>query len=396
MLRLRISAAAESAVRGGHPWVFADSVREANRTGTTGELAVIYDRRDRFLAIGLYDAESPLRLRVLQAGRPVRVDAAWWRMRLEASMARRHGIAGENTSGLRCINGESDGWPGLVLDRYEDVAVLKLYTAAWLPWLGDVQRWIDEALRPSAIVLRMSRNMQHMASTRFQLNDGQILSGVPVQRPVVFRENGVRFEADVVRGQKTGFFLDQRENRRLIRGMAPGREVLNAFSFSGGFSMYALHGGAASVTDIDISEHALAAARRNLELNGQALNQSSLRYRGIQADVFEWLAGNTSEKFDLIILDPPSLAKREAERAGAIRAYASLAQNALGHLKTGGILAAFSCSAHVTADEFFGAVRHAASASGRRWSETATAGHAADHPATFREAVYLKGIYLQF
>ena len=137
-LKLTITAAAETIVRGGHPWVYSDSVRSQSREAQAGELAVIYDRKDKFLAVGLFDPESPLRVRVLHAGKPATLDDAWWQARLETTLARRASVADALTNGLRLINGESDGWPGLVLDRYDTTLVLKLYTAAWLPWLERV------------------------------------------------------------------------------------------------------------------------------------------------------------------------------------------------------------------------------------------------------------------
>ncbi len=146
MLRLRITAAAETAIRSGHPWVFAESIRGQNRQGRLGELAAIYDRKDCFLSIGLFDPGSPLRVRVLHASNPVTIDSAWWRERLRQAIARRDGLFGEQTTGYRWINGESDGWPGLVLDRYDTTLVLKLYTAAWLPRLKQVVGLIDSAL----------------------------------------------------------------------------------------------------------------------------------------------------------------------------------------------------------------------------------------------------------
>lgn len=395
-LRVRVTATAETIVRGGHPWVFADSVRELNREGVTGELAVIYDRKDRFLAIGLFDAESPIRVRVLHAGKPVKIDTAWWQQRLGAALKLRESIATRDTTGLRLIHGESDGWPGLVLDRYGDVLVLKLYTAAWLPRLNDVLQRLSQTLGPASVVLRMSRNMQDAAAEQFNRRDGDVLAGAPVNGPVVFRENGVAFEADVLKGQKTGFFLDQRENRKLVGALSKGRDVLNAFSFSGGFSLYAAQGGAKSVTDLDISAHALESARRNFALNQPNPAIAASLHRSIQADAFDWIASNRDPKFDLIVLDPPSLAKREAERAGAARAYQTLAGDAIRSLRSGGVLVACSCSAHVSADGFFSAVRTAGQRSGRRFLELRTTGHPADHPARFPEANYLKGIYLQF
>jgi 23S rRNA (cytosine1962-C5)-methyltransferase len=387
-LRLRVTPAAESKLRGGHPWLFADSVRGQNRDGQTGELAVIFDRKDCFLAIGLFDADSPIRVRVLHAGKPCVIDRAWWHQRATESLNRRSELFDAQTTGYRLINGESDGWPGLVLDRYGDTLVLKLYTSAWLVRLEE----IAEVLAPEMpMVLRLSRNIQNFASQRFGLRDGRILRGPPLEGPVLFLENGLRFEADVLRGQKTGFFLDQRENRRQTGALAAGRAVLNLFSYTGAFSLYAAAGGAASVLSLDISEHALAGARRNFSLNQDKPSAARCRHETIQADAFDWLAANPEKSFDMIVLDPPSLARRESERAAAINAYGRLIEGALSCLARDGILVAASCSAHVSADEFFGLARKF----GSRVEEVKTTRHAADHPATFPEGEYLKCIYLR-
>lgn len=400
-LRLRVTAVAETIVRGGHPWVFAGSVREQNRPGHAGELAVIFDRKDRFLAIGLYDPESPIRLRILHVGKPATLDAAWWRTRLRTALDQRNGLFDDATTGYRWIHGESDGWPGLVLDRYDQTLVLKIYTAAWLPRLQETTRLIQDELRPARLILRFSRNVLDLARAAGFEEGAQWTEASPMP-PVspawdgreIFLETGLRFEADVVRGQKTGFFLDQRENRRRVETLAGGRVVLNAFSFSGGFSLYAARGGATSVTDLDISAHALESARRNFDLNRSLDPVARCLHETVQADTFAWLGATTGRRFDLVILDPPSLARREPEREGAIAAYERLAAAGLNVLREGGTLVAASCSAHVTEDEFFSAVRKAAARSGRRWVERGTTGHPPDHPATFPEARYLKCIYL--
>lgn len=395
-LRLRVTATAEQHIRAGHPWVFSDSVRETNRAGAAGELAVIFDRNDKFLAVGFFDPESPIRVRILHVGKPLNIDAAFWQARLDAALQRREGLFDAETTGYRLINGESDGWPGLVLDRYDTTLVLKIYTAAWVERLEEITGLVQECLKPERIILRVSRNLERRSPTR---RDGDLLfpkhAGPEAGAPVAFLENGIHFEADVWKGQKTGFFLDQRENRHLVESLARGRTVLNAFSFSGGFSLYAARGGAKSVTDLDISKHALDSAKRNFALNSSDTTIAACRHEAIQTDVFEWLAGNAGRKFDLIVLDPPSLAKRETERAGAIRAYTKLAESGLAHLAPGGVLVACSCSAHVTAEEFFNAVRQATRSSGRRCTELQTTRHAPDHHATFAEAEYLKGIYLR-
>lgn len=394
-LRLRVGAVAEKIIRSSHPWLFAGSIREQNREGQSGELAVIYDRENRFLAIGLFDPDSPLRVRILHVGKAVTLDEAWWEGHLQKALDQRRGLFNENTNGFRWINGENDGWPGLVLDCYGSVLVLKIYTAAWLPRLDSIVGLICKWLKPASLVLRLSRNIQDKARKGHGLTDGQVVSGSPVNGCAVFLENGICFEADVLKGQKTGFFLDQRENRRRVEGFAEGGDVLNAFSFSGGFSLYAARGGAKSVTDLDISEHALEAARRNFRLNQANPKIAACRHETLQTDVFEWLRKNTQRQFQVVIMDPPSLAKRESERTGAVQAYRKLAANGMRLLQQGGVLVAASCSAHVSAEEFFGAVREAAAQSGRRFRELETTMHPPDHAATFPEGQYLKCIYLK-
>jgi len=394
-LKLRIKAAAETAVRSGHPWIFSGGILESNRAGQTGELAVIFDRHDKFFAIGFFDADSPIRVRILHVGKPQTIDFNWWESRLEKSLALRRDLFDAQTTGFRLIHGESDGWPGLVLDKYNSALVLKIYMAGWLPRLDEILPLFQKNIACERIVLRLSRNIQANAEKQFQRRDGQVLFGSTPDGPVIFAENGVRFEADVVRGQKTGFFLDQRENRREVELLARGRRVLNAFSFSGGFSVYAARGGAKSVTDLDISDHALESAKRNFALNKNVPGVAACRHETVQADAFAWLASG-AEKFDLIVLDPPSLAKRAAEREAAIRAYKRLNSLGIEKLARGGILVAGSCSAHVSAVEFFDAIRHAAMKSGRKFTELKTLQHPPDHPAGFKEAEYLKVIYLKF
>lgn len=392
-LRLRLTAAAESVVRAGHPWVFAASVRRQNRPGKTGELAVIYDRNNEFLAAGLFDPDSPIRVRVLHVGKPQPLDRDWWRRHLEQAQSRRAGLFDEKTTGYRCINGESDGWPGLVLDRYATTLALKLYTAAWLPRLGGVVELL--AAKDNRIVLRLSRNIATVAAAQFGYKDGQMLHGAALEGPVVFLESGLRFEADVLRGQKTGFFLDQRENRRNVEPLSAGGRVLNLFSYSGGFSLYAARGGAASVCSMDISGQALAAAERNFALNRNLPAVAGCPHETAQADVFSWLRDAAERRFDLVVLDPPALARRQSEREEAMRAYWRLLTGAMGRLNPKGMLVASSCSAHVSAADFFGLAREAARQSGRAFEEWRTTGHAPDHPVTFKEGEYLKCIYLR-
>jgi len=384
-LQMRLLPRAESAVRDGHPWIFADSVKSQNREGAAGELVVIYDRRDRFLGVGLYDPASPIRVRVVHAGAPVAIDRDWWLGRAREAAARRVGIFSDATTGARCINGESEGFPGLVADRYGDTLVAKLYSAVWLPRWAEIEGVLREVFTPRHLVLRLSRNLAAQAEA---CGIGEGFCGEPGEEVVVFRENGLAFEAAVRHGQKTGFFLDQRDNRARVEALAAGREMLNLFSFTGGFSVYAARGGAARVVDVDISRHALEGARRNFALNPQL---AGTRHERVRADVFDWLAG-CDRRFDLVVCDPPSLAMRESDRQRAIKGYHRLNAAALARLRPGGVLVAASCSAHVPADGFFTTVRDAVARCGENFRECWTSGHAADHPATFPEAAYLKAI----
>lgn len=394
-LKAKISPAAERQARRGHPWIYSDSISKTNREGRTGEIAFLYDHHDRFLGLGLYDAHSPIRIRMLHTGKPVQINEEWWAARLEVSLSKRAGLFQPTTNAWRWVHGENDGWPGWVLDRYDSILVLKIYTAAWLPWLDSLLPLLQKRLLPTAVVLRLSRNISAQAGEA-GLSDGAVLAGSlePGHGTVPFLENGLEFEADVVRGQKTGFFLDQRDNRSIVESLAAGRSVLNVFSYSGGFSLYAARGGAREVTSLDMSAQALESARRNFARNlGRAIPRT-IPSEWIRADAFAWLGSPGATAYDLIVLDPPALAKRADDRATALQSYRQLAQQAWKRLRPGGILAAASCSAQVPAEDFFHQVQSATSLGGSRGQVIRTTGQPADHPATFPEAAYLKCIYL--
>lgn len=319
-----MTAAAEGCLRDGHPSVSASSGWEQNREGETGEVAVIYDRQDRFLALGLFDAESPLRVRVLHRGKPVVLDAAWWQARFDQALALRQGVVDAGTDGCRLVNGESDGWPGLVLDRYGAVAVLKLLHRGLAARLPAITERIVDTVRPERLVLRLStRNIQAAARQGGALEDGQLLHGPALEAIPVFRESGLVFEADVLRGQKTGFFLDQRENRRRVGSLAAGRVVLNAFSFSGGFSLYAARGGATAVTDLDLSAHALAAAQHGYRPTQRGRSgRGRLPARDRAGRRLPLSSTAPASRFDLVVLDPPSLASARRSGRGQSRRMA--------------------------------------------------------------------------
>jgi len=391
-IAIRVIPAAERALREGHPWLFAQSIRRQSHDGRTGDLAVIFDRKDRFLAVGLYDPESPIRVRILQHQRPAAINQSWFQARLAAAADLRASLPATQTTGYRLVHGENDGLPGLVIDRYHQTYVMKLYTTAWVPHLQDVVAALTAVAAPERILLRLSRAVAEQGDNLHGLRDGTVLYGPPVDGQVRFTENGLRFEADVLRGQKTGFFLDQRENRARVEHLAQDQSVLNLFAYTGGFSLYAARGGAASVTSVDISRPALEAAARNFTLNPALAH---VPHELLQGDVFEVLAALKGNRvwFDLVIIDPPSFAKQQAEVERASAAYARLVQAGLSVLRPGGKLVMASCSSQVSASTFFALVLETAMKMGRPLQEIERTAHPVDHPIGFKEGAYLKCLF---
>ena len=395
-LALRVSPAAERAIRSGHPWVFDKAIRQQNVDGSPGDLAVIFDRKNRFLAIGLYAPASPIRVRILAHGQPAQIDADWFMYKVETAAEQRLPLLQTNTTGYRLVHGENDGLPGLVIDRYGETLVLKLYTTAWVPHLRDVLRAVTAVLPPKRIVLRLSRFVQRQEADLYGLFDGQLLWGQPVRNDgVLFLENGLYFEADVVHGQKTGFFLDQRNNRARVEKLAAGKRVLNVFAYTGGFSLYAARGGAKEVVSLDLSQPALANAMRNFKLNRAHEAVAAADHELLVGDAFltmQQLIAN-KRRFEMVIIDPPAFAKRQDEVERALTAYGRLVRLGLKLLRPGGVLVMASCTSRVTADQFFELVHKTALGVGRPLQEIERTGHALDHPIGFPEGAYLKCLF---
>jgi 23S rRNA (cytosine1962-C5)-methyltransferase len=286
---------------------------------------VVFDRKGRFLAVGLHDPHSSIRVRVLQHREPASIGREWFAAQLTAAAARRAPLRDRplaaRTTGYRLVHGENDGLPGFVVDRYEETLVIKLYTAAWVPHLRDVLAALTEVAPAERLVLRLGRAVQDRPQDLHGLNDGLVLSGPPLAGPVLFWENGLRFEADPIRGQKTGFFLDQRENRARVEPLAGGKDVLNVFAYTGAFSIYAARGGAEQIVDVDASAPALAAAERNLAHNRHIPRVATASHETVVADAFEALArmGEAGRRFDVVIVDPPAFARTSARSIGRSR-----------------------------------------------------------------------------
>lgn len=397
-LKLRVLPQAERHLREGHPWLYDTSITELGGEGAPGDLAVVFDRKDRFLSVGLFDPTSPIRVRMLHSGKPAAIDAAWFASRLAEAAFRRSPLFAPDlprTDGYRLLNGESDGFPGLVVDRYAGILVAKLYTPAWIPHLPVVLSALL-AVRPAErLVLRLNRAMARDAACLHGLHDGQILFGPPLDGPVVFSENGLFFEADPVAGQKTGFFLDQRDNRARVEELSRGRDVLNVFSYTGGFSVYAARGGARSVTSVDLSAPAMAGCERNFALNAEIPRVRGCPHHPVVGDAFQVLSemARSDRRFGLVVLDPPMFAQSKAQVEPALQAYRRLTRMGLAVLESGGTLVQASCSARVPAEAFFSAVEEAAKEAGRPLREVRSTSHALDHPAKFAESSYLKCLF---
>jgi 23S rRNA (cytosine1962-C5)-methyltransferase len=394
---VRLTNSAERWVRKEHPWLYAESVRSSNREGAPGDVAVIVDHDRKVMALGLWDPESPIRIRVLHRGGPRALDRDFFAERLASAAALRESLAARGTTAWRVANGESDGLPGLVVDKYEDTIVLKLYTAAWLPHLPEVLAAVTRVLAPERVVLRLARAIAEAVAARANLRDGDVLAGPPLAGPIVFRELGLALRCDPARGQKTGWFLDQRENRARVGARAGGKSVLDAFAYTGGFSLHAARGGATRVLSLDASRIALDEARANFALNQSDSAVARCVHELAHGDAFEELAKlrPSSRRFDLIVLDPPALTHRKEDVATALRAYAQLGELGVSLLARGGELVAASCSARVDADALAGAIHAGAARAGRKLAERERHGHAMDHPARFPESAYLKSIFFR-
>jgi len=388
LVRLELKEGLARHLRAGHPWVFKKALEQLPRI-PAGSVVDLVDG-GRFVARGYYDPHSAIAVRVLTRDPGEAIDAAFWERRVRGCHdARAQLLDLTDTDAYRLIHGEGDALPGVIVDRYGAHCVVKLYSAGLTPH----RHLLVEALRKlpglSGVIGRDEVGRDD-ADVDDEKGNGRVLWGEPAPQPLTILERGAKFLVDVYAGQKTGFFLDQRENRHLVRRLAKGREVLNCFCFSGGFSVNAALGGAKSVFSVDQDADAIALARDNFALNGFEPAKSDF----LAADVFELLASFKKEgrTFDLVILDPPAFAKSQSAVEAAVAGYASLNRQALAVLRPGGLLCTASCSARVSPEAFFEAVKESAFKAGVDLALVDERYQPADHPVRlqFREGRYLK------
>lgn len=362
-----------------------------------GDLAVIFDADRKFVAMALYDPESPIQFKILHVGKPTTIDDGWWIDTFRSALDLRRTFLDDPDADFlayRIINGENDGLAGFVVDRYADTLVIKLYSAVWIPHLSRLTRLLLDVTGCGSAVLRLARNLQSekRAGDLFGLSDGDVIAGVLPEGPVQFTEGGLLFEADVRLGQKTGHFLDQRANRFRVGAMSTDRDVLDLFASTGGFSVHAAAGGARSVHAVDVSPPTIAAAEHNMALNSGLQAVKDCAFTTEIGDAFEVMVqlARAEKDYDIVVVDPPSFAQRQTNIEGAVRAYTRLTHLALRLVRPRGVLMQASCSSRVSSSLFFDTVLDAAEDAGRSLREVARTGHDIDHPIGFPEGAYLK------
>lgn len=369
---LNVGRRLEPALVSGHPWVYRNHLPTHRlRTGDWVRLEA-----GRAVAHGLYDAEGAIAVRLFR--REAVPDDAFLRRRVAQALELRQPLtAASDTNAYRLLHGEGDYLPAIVADRYGRFAVMRRYAASVDGLLPGIARELGSSLGLKGVVLRGEAGLRP-------------LWGEPPPPRERVMENGLSFDADLTSGQKTGLFLDQRDNRELVRELAQGRSVLNLFSYTGGFSVYALAGGARRVVSVDVSEAAAAEAERTVAVNGL----DAKRHESIAADAFAFLPElqRRGERFDMVILDPPALAHNAEQRRRAQRAYFKLNRAAFAALEPGGLLVTASCTAQVSPDVFQRLVADAALAAAVEAQFLLERGQPRDHPVptSFPEGRYLK------
>ena len=389
--RLVLKPGREKSLRHRHPWIFSGAIERVEGSPQPGDAVAVTGPDGEPLAWAAWSPSSQIRARVWSFDASARIDEAFLAARLEAAVARRAPLLDEGHDACRLVHSESDGLPGLVVDRYGDTAVVQLLSAGAERWRDFWPGALAKAAGVRAVYERSDAEVRTLEGLAPRA--GPMLGDAPGL--VRIREAGLAYEVDVVHGQKTGFFLDQRDNRALAARLAKGCEVLNAFCYTGGFTVAALAGAARRVVSVDTSEEALALGRRNVEAN--RLNPE--RADWVAADVFEYLRKlrDQGRRFGLIVLDPPKFAPTERHVEKAARAYKDINLFAMKLLAPGGSLLTFSCSGAIGPELFQKIVAGAAADARADLLIERRLCASADHPVSihFPEGEYLKGLLLR-
>jgi len=394
MKTIKLKEKKEKAVKHGHPWIFSGAIAEVNGKPGVGETVGVQAADGSLLGYAAFSPSSKIQARMWTWNTEESVDEDFFRRRIAASVQARMnlGTLDKSNNAARLIHAESDGLPGVIADLYDDVVVVQILTAGAEAWKETIGTQLLEIDGVKSVYERSDADVRKLEALPSRTG---LLAGKPVPESITILEDGLKFQVDVKSGQKTGFYLDQRLNRKQLGSMCAGKRVLNCFCYTGGFSIYAARAGASQVVSVDSSGEALSLAKQNSNLN--ALPGSIMEW--VEQDVFTFLRGqrDRGEKYDVIVLDPPKFAPTVAQAQQAARGYKDI--NLLGFklLNPGGLLFTYSCSGGISADLFQKIVAGAALDAGVSARVIGNMTQGPDHPIAlnFPESAYLKGLICQ-
>jgi len=384
-VRCILQSGKERPVKNRHPWIFSGAIDQIEEGFEAGDLVRIFSEHDEFLGIGYLNPQSQIVVRML-AFEDVAIDEAFFDEKISRALETRKRFLPSGTNAYRLIHSEGDFLSGLTVDVYGDFLVAEFNTAGIDAWKPVIVKILQKHFPAYSIFERSDSDLRKWEGLKRSVG---VLTGKEPPEAIEIQEHGLLFGVDIKGGQKTGFFLDQRESREVVRGLSAGKRVLNCFAYTGGFSVYAAKGGAKEVVSVESSEPAVEMGRKNFERNGLSAEQSVWA----QTDVFDYLRA-TKKEFDMIILDPPAFCKNKNQVQDAARGYKDINMQAFKQLPKGGLLFTFSCSSYITPDLFQKIIFGAASDTKRDVRILKKTSHAFDHPINIYhpEGEYLKGL----
>ncbi len=390
MYSIRLKKGKEKAVKQLHPWVFSGAIDQIKGTPENGDIVMVNDNNNNFLAYGFFNNKSRVAVRLLEWNLETEINDDWWRKKVSKAVKNRESLYNANTNTYRLIFSEADYIPGLIVDRYADFLSVQILTSGIERIKHIIIDELQKLLDPKGIFDRSDASAR--AHEGLDASSGGILSGLEPPEFVSVKENGIFYHVNIADGQKSGFYCDQRDNRRRVAEHSRGKKILDCFSYSGGFSLNSFREGAREVVSVESSALALDTLKRNIEIN----NFTNIPHRLIQSDVNKQLRifREENEKFDLIILDPPKYAPSRSALTKASRAYKDLNRLAMLLLNEGGLLATFSCSGAVDINMFKQILAWAALDAGKEVQFIEQYAQPSDHPvrSSFPEGEYLKGL----
>lgn len=390
MIIVKLKKNRQKSLERKHPWVFSGAIDQIKENPKNGETVKVISADGKFLGWASFSIKSQISLRIWSFNENEIIDSAFFQEKiLRATEYRKQLIDLSNTNAYRLINSESDGLPGLIVDKYSDFLVCQFLSAGAEFWKKEIVVQLSALFNPTGIYERSDVEVREKEG--LEPISGVIFGKMPPDLIEIF-ENGIKFFVDIKNGHKTGFYIDQRDNRKEVQSYSKEKEILNCFSYSGGFSAYAIKGGAQKITNVDSSLDALSLAEKNFSLN----EIDSSRYENVADDVFKYLRKlrDANKHFDIIILDPPKFADSASQIEKASRGYKDINLLALKLLKKNGLLFTFSCSGHITSELFNKIISDAALDSGKTIHIIKYLLQSSDHTmlTSFPESLYLKGL----